>query len=380
MMDSDYKHHPNEQETRQKPKWVPLREMLSEGTIGFDLALSIPTLLERERPETIFYQDPSFLWGRRKSNALSEIQNHNITTIFDLLNLSPDELSTYTFNEAIKEHILGYLKSNVLIPPHAQILKEVTCLPKIQIPHYREKELITVVEKALGIFDKTEQRVIKERFGLDDGRILSRGEVSKKLSMDPNDVTKITTKVIHKLRIPLMSYFPLSVESFGWQIFNAVFIKDLPPLEGYDVSDLELDESIEQELEKKYNYNFKKHFYNLRHFLAKNFDELPAKAREEIQNRIRNFVEKESNRINNAHHSNNLIPSIEITEEKYTEIAEVSIEKLDLGPRNHNTLEINGFLTLGQLLRVTKKRLARIKKISEPCASEIEEKLLNMLL
>ena len=57
--------HPQEEKAEQKPRLVPIFDMVSEGTVGFSLVSGIADLGQRLRPESTFNQPLESLWPQR---------------------------------------------------------------------------------------------------------------------------------------------------------------------------------------------------------------------------------------------------------------------------------------------------------------------------
>lgn len=359
MVDSDYKYHPTETETRQKPKWIPIKEMLHIGTIGYSLALNsdIPNFLERERPENIFQQDVFVLWGRG-SNALNVLQENNITTVTQLLDLKPEEIFSLDCSDDIYNHLSTFLQNYVAILPHVRLLRNVTGLPPQVIPFSREKELKDAVDNAVLQLPPEEQYLLEISFGLQTGVTLTQGQISEKLSISKVNIRDKERKATRTLSKLLANYSLLHPNSFGQEMLKAVFMKDLPPIEEYDIFDLDLPDTTKEELERK--WFIKDYYYNLKFILTKNSEELSLESRKTIQSAFHDFFEKHLPQLNNQ--VNNLLPEVEISQEKLAALADIPIGILDLNAHSYNALARNCILTIGQLLRISKERFRKIPK------------------
>ena len=215
----------------EKPKWIPVQEMIREGTIGFTLVSQIPDLGARPRPETTFQQPLSLVWGNTRSPVITELQSSGLSVVRDLLYLTDDQLSLFDTNGVVTDRLRVYLEG-LSITPHARLLAAIFGENQYPIPMDREGELIGAVEEAVSsIASERYAQVIRQRFGLSNGIRKTLDEIGGVIGVSGSRVRQVETKALRFLRHPtrsklLKEYLSLPEESFGREILGAVFEKE----------------------------------------------------------------------------------------------------------------------------------------------------------
>lgn len=214
----------------EKPRWIPVSQMVSAGTIGYFLVAQIPDLGGRLRPETTFNQPLHSFWRARPVAP---------TTINDVLALPSDQRLPFPGSADILKHLRSYIE-RLSITPHARLLSTV-CGGDEQypVPSEREQEVIEAVEKQVDTLTQERLKIlIRLSYGLEDG--ISRKHEQCGTGFSPAiskaRVGQLERKALKMLRQPtrypyLKGYRSLPVASFGRIVFGAVFEKDLPVLE-----------------------------------------------------------------------------------------------------------------------------------------------------
>lgn len=372
-----------------KPKWISMQEMVLPGTIGFDLVEGVEGLGQRQRPETTFNQPIASLWKNPTSVARRELESHDIKTVAGILALSSDEFSSLTTQSKVEERLQSYLE-DLTLTPHARLLQAIFGRKQYPIPPDRELELVNSqkVETALSTLREREPKVIKLRFGIETGIIMTLEEIGAIESVRPERVRQIEVKALRKLRhpsrsIPLRDCLSVPPQSFGRQIFGAILSKDLPEIqvefkegEWKETPSLKLSQDTEKELRKIFPYPSNPldestlrgflmfdHKEMLENLSAEGFDEIKGKfeglaiatqerrqqaAQEQASHPVEIFV---------APVVNKLLPDMNLTEEQISRIARESIEKLGFPTITNNTLKRNSINTLGDLLRLSQEEL-----------------------
>lgn len=371
----------NQGEPNLKPKWIELhREMFPEGSIGF---LLFPEILEgRKRPETIFNQP---LRVGIKTKIPKELQNESFVTISDILYLPEAKLSQFKRPDEIKDYTSSLL-SNLAITPHAKLLGAIFNEPQFPVPKEREQEQISAAQQLLDSLTIRGAYVLTLRFGINDGIIHPLKEIGKELNVGEERVRQIEKENLLKLRHPSRSkearqYLSLPTDSFGREIFSAVFGKDLPQLD-IPVRELFFSDSVKSELRDLFpdrinagdlaKIDLEKHALSpLAQAEIKEMLEV-SKIAAASPTEVEIFVPDEKS-------LNKLLSKFSISEEQLNLIAKLPIEKLNLNTLSHNTLKRYRVKTIGDLLLTPFEDLLAIRMIGSVSASHIKEKLLAFI-
>lgn len=233
--DSDARYHPENGDV--KPRWIPVQEMVGEGTIGFTLVSQIPDLGVRLRPESIFNQQPlASLWPLQRS-LLSELQDLGYTKASDLLSLSEEQLSAIGRKFGLRERVREYIEG-VATLTHARLAEAVWGKKHLPIPPQFENQFVTEAEAAIDRLPVNENiyarnigdEVLRVHYGLRDGIIRIPKDVSDALTLSWSGVMYHERRALRALRNPQREFPDYSVfpdNTFGHQL-GLLFVKDLP--------------------------------------------------------------------------------------------------------------------------------------------------------
>lgn len=227
-------------------KWVPIKEMVSDGTIGSTLIAKIDDLAERLRPETTFNQPLTSLWTTSKNPVSRELQIAGMKTVDDVLRLPEGQLSTFTEGVKIQDRLEEYLRE-LMITPHAKIIGLAYGGQQVPIPKNSESDLIEAVNDAIEnlsinpIYSKKGNRrgaVLRYRFGLDDGITRTLEQVGKIFGVSGTSMRSDEHKALRLMRTPSISknlarFFSLPEDSFKRKlgyVFEAQIPRYIDPL------------------------------------------------------------------------------------------------------------------------------------------------------
>lgn len=400
-LDSDFRYHPENGEV--KP-WIPVQDMVREGSLGSTLVSQIPDLGVRLRPETIFNQPLSFLRWKGK-RVLSELQSHNLGTTGDILRLNDDELAQFSQAPTIVTYLREYL-TGLEIPPHGWLVGI-----EYPTPPDREAELIDSVKGLLLNHPRVSQEareILPLRFGLEDGIRRPHGETGRILSptLSALEVSRIEQDNIFWIEhrydpSPLSDkglkecYFVLPPQSIGRKAFGAVFMKDLPaPLltgsflidPGHDYGDVSFSEEARREMTREtdgYPYtlstwpfkfaamDFTKEPFNfseqtqgeIERVLRKIVDDPSAfpSPFEQIEKIVGEWEERSKRDIAQQREAGNLLlPELLLLSEEFPGTGTMVIESLDLPKETVHTLLRAEIRTIGDFLAIERESLLEV--------------------
>lgn len=201
MVESDSAPRPRPEELTQKPRWIPLEEMLPPGSIGETLLSTIPNLGRRKRPETIFNQPVSFPPFPSR-HAMAELQNRGLDTVGKVLRLDEGDFSSLMEGERIQEFLRRYLEE-LSISPHVRLLSRIVERTPESVSPESEEKLKDLVERYLPKLNPRETRVLALHFGLIDGITRSYNEIGKEFSgLTQTRIGQIENIALWRLRHP----------------------------------------------------------------------------------------------------------------------------------------------------------------------------------
>lgn len=378
----------------QKPEWIVLhREMFPQTSIGSAL---FPEVLEgRKRPQTTFNQSLQFLWPEKRV-ILSELRDQiGLNTIADILFLSSDQLSSLPPGFQVRERVGEYLEG-LAITPQARLISRVFDKPQIPVPIDREREVIAAVDDRLATLTEREQKVLRPRFGTEDGIRNTLEGVGKSFGVTGERIRQIEERGFRKLRHPSRSKFleghaTFPQDSLARSVFGAVFDKDMPRL-GVSVQELNLSSDVLNEVDRISTSSWPNGDTRLIELDLKDVD-LSLKALYEITERLLRVYEQrrmediqalEDKSMSSVREKltptvNNLIPEIPLPVEQLSQLAEQHIGELNLSVRARNALTRRRIRTVGELLKLTKYDLTNIPGLGKKGFIDVGWGIQNLL-
>lgn len=389
----------------QRPKWVPVQEIVPENSIGRTLVSQIADLGLRLRPETTFQQP-------LPSNSILG-KDGIFNTYEDILKLSFDESARLVPKFHPFDRLNDYLKG-LLITPHSRLLEAAYKRPQAPVPPDREQEIVEGVEGMLGrLASKRAIPVLVLNFGLHDGITRSLKEVHEQIEKTVSYARVNQLKAIGLLRLrhPALradSYLVLPEASFGRKTFGAVLGKDLPVLdEKAEISNLDLPSDVLKALEVnslpllKGPFIWNLLFQDLREFdqnspvfnwveqgisvalqkRAADISEQRTKAAEKESKDsgfLRSLSEQER-RTQIEKRWGNYITKFQLSLSQLESVDEVPLLDLGLSTRAYGVLIRVGIREIGQLLRLNREDVLQIRNVGVKIVNEIEEKLAALL-
>lgn len=393
----------------QKPRWTPVSDMVTVGTIGGLLVDNIPTLAERLRPQTTFQQPLKSLSKGSKSSTLAMLKERNMVTVGNILQLPDGELATFTVAPKLRSKLDNYL-TGLLIPPQSRLLQAVFGRLQSPVDPGREQEIVEGVEDILNKMPhKQRVSVLTVRFGLHDGISRTLQETGIKLREKPlgrEDIRQLEGKGLRVLSNSPYSeqaklYLVLPEVSFGRLAFGAVLVKDLPELdETARIGALRLPTNILNELDTKTSilkiYPLTTVEDLVMEDLAKDqAQQLSGRTKSEIVRALHRRVaeiadrrrkedelqaQREAERlVRLGEPKNNLISEINLTPQQLESLDHIAIKDLKLSTRPFNALKNGDIQTVGELLRKDRLVLLAIRDMGEKSVAEVLVKIVRLL-
>lgn len=381
-----------------RPQWIPIQEMVPEGSIGEELLSRIPDLGARLRPETIFEQ------SLRPSLFVRE--NPDLSTYGNILRLPAESLATFSPKFKLPARLDDYLRGLSTLP-HSRLLAAIYGRPQFSAPLDREQEIVEGVESILDQMpDKRMLTVIVLRFGLYDGITRTLKEIGRRPEerVAGERVRQIEGKGLRYLRhqSPLEKYLVLPEVSLGREVFGAVLGADLPELDGGESKRaLHISRDIAEKLNYLPPYGLYSYF-SIRDLVMADLSQaeyaditgpvkdeiasaLQRRARE-VEDKLRVEVEQQAldeaqNQAEIVELRNSLLPEIELSHQLLERVDDVLLTDLGLPTRWRNALKgrKNDIITVGALLRMNRQRLQDIYGVGVKAEAEIIEKLTAFL-
>lgn len=401
-VDSDFRYRPTEQEVGRRGDWIPLQpNLFPEGSVGHTLLSRASSLLAgRSRPATIFDQPllpPTFdvhLWNGGK--VRSTLQSQDLQTVRDILTLPDQQFSQLYRAQRMSESLHGWVE-RLALTPHARLLRAIFSYEPQPLSPSLEEEFMGVVEEALGTLNPREEDTLVRLSGLRDGILRTREEVGKSYDVTKERIRQIKEKALRKLRHPnrsrnLTIYTSYPEESLGRHIFGDALRRDLPQLQG-TIGDLALSQEVREALAQNFLTSLPRPLESLAKlstsFIAEKASE---KAVLELEDAVRKHVAMTQEKARQVEPAavevteqktavNNLLLEIQLTEEQLAAVAEVPLERLDLGTFLYHCLMWHNVKTVGDIFRWTRKEFVELRGIGLLGAYQFGmtmQKLLNL--
>lgn len=377
----------------ERPRWIPVGEMVPEGSIGSVLISAVPTLAERLRPETTLKQP---------------FKSGSFSTYGDILKLPAQELTAFTGASLIKGRLEDYLRG-LLVLPHSRLLQAASGGSLASPPPGREQEIIEGVEDELNkISYKGTVPVLIWRFGLYDGITRTQAEIGRSLKITPSRVSQIERHGLRILRYrsylrQVRLYLTMPEASLGRQVFGAVLAKDLPQLDGSaSINHLGLPPSILKELDTKTSlwtgyYSSSDILDLVREDLSRGeASQISGFVKFEIalalHRRVREVADRprrEAELREKARRErlatlgeprNNLMPKIRLAPKQLEILDGIGLEELGLSVHCYNVLRHRTDMqTIGELLRMDRSELLALRNMGEKSLAEVLVKVVGLL-
>lgn len=388
-----------------RPRWIPIREMVPEGTFGAKLISEIPNLGVRLRPETTFHKPLQCL---SRKDSLAILAEKHSATVEDILKLPVEDLTPFRLVPELRDTLSNYLKGLFLLP-HSRLLAAVYVKPQFPVPVEREQEVVKGVEDILSMINSKEVfSVFILRFGLYDGITRTLEETGKKLE-EPvirERVRQIAAKGFRQLKQPTYGakrYLVLPEASFGREVFKAVLMKDLPDLgEKETIYKLNLYASTFEELRIK---TFSSYYTTIEDLVTadlgninggqisvQTMDDITQALCErvtEVANRFRRerrarayakvLIEEERKRRDQelaeklSQLKNNLFPEIPLDLKQIGRLHNQPVQVLNLSARPANCLNRAGIKSIAELFMLTSADLLDIRSLGVYSLEEIKK-------
>ena len=383
-----------------RPQWVPVAQMVPEGSIGSLLISQTQDLGVRLRSETTLQQPlkhDTFLVRRLGFKTHGEVLNLSVNQF--------DELKAG--RSSILYRIEDYVH-NLMILPHTRLVAATYLTHENLVKAEYEPEIKEKVEEALDKLEDSRQgEVLTLHFGLFDGIARGYTDISGRVGipdyMVKSDLGRGLEAMKHS-RAGLREVQVLSEDSLGYRVFGAHLRGELPELDGFSfnsINELRLSDRAREQLGQHYHLPWR--IYDLVMLNSKYIPEwlmeevVPAlnqraeevaerfkkaeeiraryKADEELTEKERKLMVAEKMKAGKCV----LFPGLELRPEALDTLFDVSIYDLNLSARPSNSLLRRQVKTVGDLLFHSEHDLLG-GNLGVKSLSEIKEKALLFII